>query len=886
MLTALFTKKSSGTGVEIMSDNTLHIGGNPTLKLSAPVINEIIEAISPTVSVETISGGHEVTITDKNGDHTFDVMDGGGAGGMDYDNLENKPQIEGVTLTGDTSLASLGAASTEDIPDVSGLYTKPENGIPSTDLASAVQTSLGKADTAYQKPGSGIPGTDLASGVLTSIIDDTAGDGDTNKVWSADKSADLLSAIDKLTPDATASDVGKAIIVKTVENGKPSSYEYGEAGGGGSVDPQDIAEAVADWCDENITEDPTVVIDKSLLVDGAAADSKAVGLKVKHFNDELEMTASVDDLLAIATMYHDYKIDESGARVSGGNFDTYEIDYDGTYSTFSATLYSNTNYLTRAISFINSSQQAISVLQYPSPSTSTPQEFTNQTIPPGTAKILICNKFTIKEPSATYPTIHSKRIADIEADTSMVSDAINRLSRNLIAEVIENETINNSGEPISTDNRNRTGFIEIEPSTYYVYQNGEQRFNKCAAFFYTSADKSAYITNSSINIPNAPFKTPATAHYCIISDGNEYTKYQLEQGETRTEYHPYNYGTVKQENVIEDKIDIILPSKLYAITNQEMNLYFANILEKDWTKYVIECDCGNAHQFNRYLRWNTPTAVERTFNIRVRKDKTIAERVPTLEVVASSEMTHKSVLILGDSTTSSNTVVEKLHANINDESLIDTVGTQGTAPYNHEGRAGWSLQNYCTNTTGNPFWNPNTSKFDASYYFTQNNIDYPDFFIVALGINDIYSMTDDSVFESRMEMLEDVVESVKNASASIGVCISLILPPHDQDGFGEDYPARYFNVIPEYRRKWAKWNRLVIDNYDHRESEGIYVLPINMNLDTVYGMAREEKYVNARSTEKELRSGYGSGVHPNDSGYWQIADVYWAFLCYMSSLET
>ena len=630
----------------------------------------------------------------------------------------------------------------------------------------------------------------------------------------------------------------------------------------------------------------TIVVDDTLSVSGAAADAKAVGLKVKHFNDELEMTASVDDLLALATKYHNYKIDESGAMVSGGNFDTYEIDYDGTYTAFSAILYSNTNYLTRAISFINSSQQAISVLEYPSPSNSDPQEFTNQTIPPGTAKILICNKFTIKEPSATYPTTHSKSIADIEADTSMVRDAISRLSRNLISEIIESETINNSGEPVSSDNRNRTGFIEIEPSTFYVYQNGEQKFNKCSAFFYTSDNKSSYITSSSISISDAPFKTPSTAHYCIISDGNEYTKYQLEQGETRTEYHPYNYGTVKQENVIEDKIDIILPSKLYAITNQEMNLYFANVLEKDWTKYVIECDCGNAHQFNRYLRWNTPTAVERTFNIRVSKDKTIAERVLQLEVVASSAMNHKSVLILGDSTTSSNTVVEKLHANINDESLIDTVGTQGVAPYNHEGRAGWKLKQYCTNYIGNPFWNPSTQKFDASYYFTQNNISIPDYFVIALGINDIYDMNDDSVIAESKERFDTIIESVKEANQNTGVCISLILPPHDQDGFGEDYPARYYNVIPEYRRKWAKWNRMVIDNYDHRESEGIYVLPINMNLDTVYGMAREEKYVNARSTEKELRSSYGSGVHPNDSGYWQIADVYWAFLCYQSSLET
>ena len=51
--------------------------------------------------------------------------------------------------------------------EVSNKYAKPESGIPKTDLASAVQTSLGKADTAYQKASSGIPASDLAEEYIT-----------------------------------------------------------------------------------------------------------------------------------------------------------------------------------------------------------------------------------------------------------------------------------------------------------------------------------------------------------------------------------------------------------------------------------------------------------------------------------------------------------------------------------------------------------------------------------------------------------------------------------------------------------------------------------------------------------------------------------------------
>lgn len=64
----------------------------------------------------------------------------GGGGTSDYDQLSNRPQINGNTLTGNKTAAQLGL----------GTYSKPSGGIPKADLASAVQTSLGKADSALQ----------------------------------------------------------------------------------------------------------------------------------------------------------------------------------------------------------------------------------------------------------------------------------------------------------------------------------------------------------------------------------------------------------------------------------------------------------------------------------------------------------------------------------------------------------------------------------------------------------------------------------------------------------------------------------------------------------------------------------------------------------------
>lgn len=68
------------------------------------------------------------------------VNQSGGGGTSDYDDLTDKPSINNVTLSGNKTAEDLSL----------GTYSKPSGGIPASDLASAVQTSLGKADTALQ----------------------------------------------------------------------------------------------------------------------------------------------------------------------------------------------------------------------------------------------------------------------------------------------------------------------------------------------------------------------------------------------------------------------------------------------------------------------------------------------------------------------------------------------------------------------------------------------------------------------------------------------------------------------------------------------------------------------------------------------------------------
>ena len=93
-------------------------------------------------------------------------------------------------------------------------YTKPVSGIPNADLASNINTSLGKADTAYQLPQTGLPSTDMAEAVQTSLgkADTATQPGDLATVATSGSYTDLLN-----TPDGpTSSEIENVLAEVTV----------------------------------------------------------------------------------------------------------------------------------------------------------------------------------------------------------------------------------------------------------------------------------------------------------------------------------------------------------------------------------------------------------------------------------------------------------------------------------------------------------------------------------------------------------------------------------------------------------------------------------------------------------------------------------------------
>lgn len=137
---------------------------------------------------------------DKVSNSTNGNFAGLNASGNLTDSGHNHSDYQAALVSG-TNIKTVNSTSLLGSGDVSvGTYSKPSGGIPATDLASAVQTSLGKADTALQSytetdpvfsasAAHGISSTDINNwnakqkAITVSTSEPTSSDGSDGDIW-------------------------------------------------------------------------------------------------------------------------------------------------------------------------------------------------------------------------------------------------------------------------------------------------------------------------------------------------------------------------------------------------------------------------------------------------------------------------------------------------------------------------------------------------------------------------------------------------------------------------------------------------------------------------------------------------------------------------------
>lgn len=399
-------------------------------------------------------------------------------------------------------------------------------------------------------------------------------------------------------------------------------------------------------------------------------------------------------------------------------------------------------------------------------------------------------------------------------------------------------------------------------------------------------------------------EVPPTAVFIRISwgyggDENNIVNQQVNTGANLLVFEPYGKKLASDifPAYASKEIELTLPRKLFALVGQELNIYFDNILNDKATRYDFFVECTIGKQNEDFFRIKPTAPGTYPLKIRVVKDdKDVAFATSTITVKSASvgNGVTKKIIIVGDSTTASGEAITKLNQNLStDVYKVQTIGTLGTGANKHEGRSGWTALQYTTvavdannSSVTNAFWNPSTSKFDFAYYISNNGVSTPDYVVLNLGINDTFLYVTDTSLHQRIDQFfaqyDQMIDSIRAFNSTIKIGIALTIPPNSsQDAFGRAYGTG--QTRGRYKRNNFLLVQRLIRKYDGRENENLYVVPINVNLDTKYNFpidaAEANVPVNARNTDVLVRNfATSAGVHPAQSGYWQIADVYWYWL--------
>ena len=241
--------------------------------------------------------------------------------------------------------------------------------------------------------------------------------------------------------------------------------------------------------------------------------------------------------------------------------------------------------------------------------------------------------------------------------------------------------------------------------------------------------------------------------------------------------------------------------------------------------------------------------------------------------------TTKKVMFIGDSIVGYGLFEDEL-VNLfqNDVMNIELIGTLNTPKNNkHEGRGGWSAKYYTTypekSGVTNAFWNPTTNKFDFSYYMQQNSFTGVDYVYFGSGINDLNLW-----YDYMIEAYKEIITSIKAYNSNVKILLGLPIMPCEY----EHGNVKTNNQSEKNRRLDAC--KKIISEFDNRESEGIFVVPTHIVLDTENDFRFIEKPISSRNPDVTAKF-CTDFTHPATCGFNKIADMLYVYIKYISTLS-
>ena len=194
--------------------------------------------------------------------------------------------------------------------------------------------------------------------------------------------------------------------------------------------------------------------------------------------------------------------------------------------------------------------------------------------------------------------------------------------------------------------------------------------------------------------------------------------------------------------------------------------------------------------------------------------------------------------------------------------------------------------------SGNPFWNSTTQSFDFTKYLndTSQSMGAGDFFVINLGINDLFGIAvqngganAEQLISSMISSLEIIISGVKAHDLNINIGICTTIPPAiSQDATGLLLNSSTYSLERYVKNGLVNWWQRLIQLYDNNESRQnkIYLLPTHVCIDRVNNFPTHQANIDDDNTRQ--RDWQDNDVHPNESGYKQLAEQRIGFIKFYS----
>ncbi|QDV11966.1 hypothetical protein CA51_18420 [Rosistilla oblonga] len=343
----------------------------------------------------------------------------------------------------------------------------------------------------------------------------------------------------------------------------------------------------------------------------------------------------------------------------------------------------------------------------------------------------------------------------------------------------------------------------------------------------------------------------------------------------------------------ETDLQLTLPPEIYVVPGVPTNIYFDNIVltqSPDKYRFDVVCDFGQSEQ--HHWTW-TPTAGDvGVYPIRVdlysADDTLLDSAASVLRVTAGAASPSTEpirILIIGDSLTHASAYPNEIARLMTEDAKQPwkMLGTHkpasAAADVAHEGYGGWTWWNFVNKYEPNPdgthrkrsspfvFLNDESKPvLDMPRYFKEQcDGQLPDYVVIKLGINDLFSAPagdvagTDAKIDTVFGYADQLVAATRAAApnATIGICLTT--PPNArQEAFEANYKGRYS------RWGWKQIQHQLVQRQMQyiadKSDPQILIVPTQLNLDPVDGYPDN------------------NSVHPNKSGYQQIGSSIYAWL--------